>query len=113
MDRLIDFAAAEKPKQPICAGMIFRCQHGTFMTKAGYGEQTRMNLQKRLSCPGCERCGGFQEMLQEYAAEGDVGLENAEDGAYYTLRVSGGDGPDHNGEWDECYLDFVKWERKQ
>lgn len=106
MDRLIDFEAAQKPK---CPGLVFRCQHTTYMTKKGYGEHLRMNILKRLSCPGCSDCGGILEMLEEYAPEGEVNARGVnQDGGLYTLSITGG-GQDLSGDWDSLDVDFVRW----
>lgn len=107
-DRLIDFEAAQKPKIT-CIGLVFRCRHSTFMTKAGYSEQLRMNILKRQSCPGCAVCGGILEMLEEYVADGliNTGAVNR-DGGLYRIQISGG-GQNQSGDWDDPDMTFVPY----
>jgi len=106
MDKLVDLSGKKESK---CVGLIFRCQHATFMTKRGYGESLKMNILKRLSCPGCSSCGGILEMLQEYAVDGEIntGAVN-QDGALYMLHITGG-GQDMSGDWDGHEITFVRY----
>lgn len=69
-----------------CKGLVYRARVSEWYWPT-IGKTTRLNLLKRDSCPGCEKCGAMYECLQELNEDWPiVGLDNVENGKKYTIR---------------------------
>jgi len=105
MDKLMEILESQKID---CKGLVYRCRHTTFMTNRGYEENLKMNLLKKISCRGCENCGGILEMLEEYADQGMISIPTMEDGALYTIKIFPAH-QDQPGDWDSPEMEFTRY----
>lgn len=113
-----------------CKGVFYRCSVSTFQAKdGGFGQQVRMRLLKRLSCPGPGKCASYKDprpanrsrviscdhdLIQD-EVDG-VGVSEAVrlpldpvDGAIYQaqLHVEGYNDPEYGYEVDDAYVEFI------
>lgn len=71
-----------------CKGVIFKADVGYFQTKRGFASSFRMNIMKRMSCPGCYVCGWLDEQLGEISNDWPViGIQKVEHGKLYRLEI--------------------------
>jgi hypothetical protein len=95
-----------------CKGLIFRASVKSYINGGNIIVRKHLNLLKRKSCAGCERCGWILDAdnLPEYInyfTNQDV-LEKLKHGQLYTVSISGG-GRDYWGEYDDIDYDFVEY----
>lgn len=87
-------------KEPVCKGRFYRGYVTKYQTKYGIAKKVELRFLKRLSCPGCNRCGGFDEDLSMGNWEEYVSLEGIEGGKIYTLQYY-----DITTDWETGYVD--------
>lgn len=95
--------------RPQCPGRFYRL-HDT-MYRGSRGEvviKQEFRPLKRMSCPGCEQCGWADEQLQEFVAEGTLGIEGGiHDGGEYRLTVINEERDWETGDIDNWELAMV------
>jgi hypothetical protein len=86
----------------LCNGLVCKAQANHYITrKNGIGFHVRLVLAKRLSCLGCDRCGGLYDSLGEINNDWPIeGIESVESGKYYDIIFE--------GDEDEYYLKLVE-----
>lgn len=109
---------------PECKGLIFRGRVASFSYSNKKGRGSGKNIMvrktlcfmKTLSCPGCPKCGGSWDVLQEDLVNlfpGKDILNEIEDGHLYRLKVIWYPGtyeyPD-DGEVEISFVDLKKEE---
>lgn len=72
-----------------CKGQVFKASVNNFTTrKRGFGFEIRLVPMKRMSCPGCEKCGWLHENFNEINNDWPIlNIENCEDGKFYTIGI--------------------------
>ena len=92
---------------PGCKGKIYRGRKAVFNTANGFGLSLRLVLLKRMSCPGCRKCGGLNEVdVSEHTL---YGLNEVREGRLYRLHFFGTGGDYYDGcESYEVRLTEVK-----
>jgi len=73
-----------------CKGLIYRGYNQVYNTQRGFEQRQGFRLAKRLSCKGCELCGGLRDYANETLTDYCIGLtqENINDGEYYELTCN-------------------------
>ena len=70
---LSEFLTSEPDPEPVCKGAIFRYRTHCYPTlKGGYRNGFELIPLKKLSCPGCRRCGNFASDLSDMDFEIDI-----------------------------------------
>jgi len=100
----------EPDDSPECKGRIYRCRKRHFLTKRGECVYiTEFVPQKRLSCPGCEKCGYIDDYLSECMSEDDgVNFDDVEDGELYSLIGCSATCGSYDCEEIDFWLEYVK-----
>lgn len=104
---------ARPPKQT-CNGFVGRYLENTFHSQRDLVAQTRkVQRLKRLTCRGCEACGGHADMVEEYCREDPDGVEFADNLQHNDLVTAkyvhdGYDGPEDGSGYG--HIKFVKLE---
>jgi len=85
-----------------CRGLVFRGRVNAFVNNRGeYVYKESMRPLKRLSCPGCVKCGWLVEGLKEYLAEGmQPNIDSIDDQALYELVIT-----NVSTDWETGYVD--------
>ena len=78
-----------------CKGLFYRLRINDHIDSRGnIVFQTRLSLLKRKSCPGCEKCGGLIECVQEDFANDCApiikGRHPVDEGLYQLVFIPGG-----------------------
>lgn len=107
------FEAAAKKEGSTCQGRVYRYTEAGFTGKRGrIALHQELRLQKKLSCPGCEKCGWQDDDLREGLACSGRGYLQFEPGlksgdyVKLVLEVTGTDW--ETGHADEWHLKCVK-----
>jgi hypothetical protein len=100
-----------------CKGLVFRASVSSYINGGNIIVRKNLNMLKRKSCPGCERCGwildtgeGLSEYIEHFADQ-DV-LGTLKHGQLYTISISGGQ-RDYWGEYDDIDYDFVEYTEEE
>lgn len=110
----VDEKQAGETPESICKGKIYRCRINAYIspTTGQYVRTERMVPMKRLSCPGCEKCGYLDEyMSEDLHCAGELAVEpDLEHGALYEFKITR-----QYRDWETGYVDdfemaFVKVE---
>lgn len=93
-----------------CKGKIYRGRVNAYIIKTGtYVYQEHMVYMKRLSCPGCEYCGFFDDYLDDVLGNKSYPIiKNIEDKILYKLEVVNVSKDWETGMADDWDLEFVK-----
>lgn len=107
----------QKESEQECKGLVFRARVASFMYPDRTGVRLEnimarktLNFLKTLSCPGCQKCQGSWEVIQEDLANlfpGEDFLKDIEDGHLYRLKVTWYPGPYEYPDDGEVEIDFV------
>lgn len=94
-----------------CQGIVFRASVQNYLTKkGGFGFTVRLTPVKKISCPGCEKCGWQVENFVEVSNDWPIlGIENCEDGKFYTISTCNELRDWETGQvdsWDLCLIEF-------
>ena len=86
----------------VCKGLIFRGKRNAFINGRGeYVYQERMYPLKKKSCTGCNKCGWYNEMLEEDIGNGILPIiSHVEHNALYKLEVV-----NINKDWETSIVD--------
>jgi len=97
----------------MCKGQRYKANITNFINNQEYFvSTTKMMIQKRLSCPGCEECGG--DLLPGHVTEGDIPLlDNIVHGKIYRLTMVNISRDWESGHIDGYDLKFVVDDNKQ
>lgn len=70
-----------------CNGHIFRADCSQYYNpdRQVVGQSIKLCRLKRLSCPGCDRCGYLYDLLDDIGEDPIEGIESAEHGLVYEL----------------------------
>lgn len=105
----------EKPEVK-CKGLFFRASLNVYYTGDRFVYQESMRKLRRISCPGCEKCGHFDEYLHEDSCNStENGHGNLpeivgpiEHGAIYTVRIEVDSTDWETGYADDWHVQFVR-----
>ena len=109
---LADFME-DKTKES-CDGAIFRADVQNYRTKrGGFGFTIKLNPVKKLSCPGCEKCGWqdfeFGEVCNDWPING---IESVEHGELYIISVCNESTDWETGQIDDWELCVEKFDKE-
>ena len=96
----------------MCQGAVFRANVSNCLTKSGFGFFVRLNKIKKLSCPGCNKCGwqddNFAEVNNDWPI---INIEKAEHGKLYTIGICNESRDWESGVIDQWDLELIpyKW----
>ncbi len=107
-----DFGLIDKKEEKHCQGQVFKANVQNFRTKRNdFGFSVRLIPMKRMSCPGCEKCGWQSEIFGEISNDWPiVGIESVEDGKFYTISVCNESRDWESGQindWDLCLIEYI------
>lgn len=90
-------------KYDVCKELVYRCKVNHFINSKGHiVYSSRFIPMKRLSCPGCPKCGGLLECL-----DGDLPLVSSEvNNQLYSLEMVNISRDWESGHVDEWDLEF-------
>jgi hypothetical protein len=97
-----------------CKGLIYRCRDEVFVspTNGAYVHTTKMTPLKTKTCPGCERCWGLHEALDEEIANMNMSYGDRES-MLPNDPVHGGlyafDAIDYSRDWESGLVDDVTY----
>ena len=87
-------------------------QHCT--TKRGVLFSVRLNKMARMSCKGCDRCGGLADDLSNINANWSIiGIESAKSGKLYEIKMVNMSTDWETGYVDEWDLQLVPYEESE
>ena len=98
----------EEEKQ--CAGRVYRYEENNFFSDGRINMNTRFVPLKKLSCGGCELCGGFEDAISEECYD-DCKIpypKNLNHGDTVSL-IFINDGRGFEDLYDEYHLEFVRY----
>lgn len=73
-------------KGPACKGLFFRVRVSRYTTRSGViGHKREYRPLKRMSCPGCDKCGW---MWDDLADHGNMFLDGGKDGEVVQLKMA-------------------------
>lgn len=97
-----------------CKGMVFRYRENFYWSGTRYVWQESMNLLKRKSCPGCEKCWGLREDLHELStgnySRPPILPSNPKDQGLYTLIYTNVSTDYETGWVDDYDIEFVEYQ---
>jgi hypothetical protein len=100
-----------------CKGMYFRCRDSQYIGSRGeLVFKTVFYPLMKMSCPGCEKCGGLQEAFHEGAYSGDITCEKIVDGAIYYFDLTNVSRDWETGIIDDYDCEMVlqtQWEEEE
>lgn len=93
-----------------CKGLIYRCKVNHFKNSKGHVIfSSRFIPMKKLSCPGCHKCGALIESLDECIANDTLPITTTEkNNQLYSLEMS-----DISYDWETGYIDDWDLEFKE
>lgn len=98
-------------KENACKGQIFKADVSFYRTSRGFAETTKLNLMKRMSCPGCEYCGWVFEEISKIGYGYDFTIPNEiEHGKFYTLVMTNPNRDWETGVVDDWDVEVVEFE---
>lgn len=76
-----------KSESKPCKGLVYRGYNQVYDTKTGFEHKQGFSRRKRLSCPGCDQCGGLLDYANDCLTDCVSRLQDEEikDGHYYQL----------------------------
>jgi hypothetical protein len=90
----------DEVKTPVCKGRFYRGYVTKYQTKYGIAKKIEVRILKRMSCPGCDKCGGIDEDLNMGLWEDYISLEGIEDGKIYQTEYY-----NVSTDWEGGYVD--------
>ena len=101
----------EKTDEPICKGKTYRARVNRYInSKDEYVYTERMIPLKRLSCPGCPKCGWMDDEIREHIDCETLIHIDIKDGATYSLQVTNVSTDWETGYVDDYTLEFIEIE---
>jgi len=98
----------EQYSKVTCKGLFFRGHSNLFYTKNKVRLNQSVTLLKRMSCPGCEKCGWMLEDLAEIISCENLIFPDIAEGGLYTLIVS-----NISTDWETGLVDSYALEFKE
>lgn len=107
----LTYARLKNKEKPYgeCWGMIYKLSTSSFMRSGSYVYQEEMRPQKRISCPGCEKCKDLSSTIPDFLASGDPPhINDPRDGEWYYLAVTNETRDWETGQVDGWELEFKR-----
>jgi hypothetical protein len=93
---------ATPAKEETCKGLVFRGYRNFFTSKERRIELRQgVRLLKRLSCPGCDKCGWYFDYINE-DVDATIFPATIKDGALYSVRAI-----NMSKDWETGYIDAM------
>lgn len=87
----------------VCKGVFMRYVETQFATKAGgWAQRSELRPLKRMSCPGCEKCGYIGDSLSEFPDDLEFG-PGITSGDIVVMGWQG-EGVDWETGYEDCHL---------
>ena len=101
---MLDLIADEETTY--CQGTVFKASVQNCRTaKGGFRFQVHLVPMKKMSCPGCEKCGWQSENFSEVNNDWPInGIESCEDGKFYFVSTCNESKDWETGQVDEWKL---------
>ena len=92
-----------------CIGKVYRADVYNRVTASTVECSIKLRLRKKLSCPGCERCGWIDESLGAIDKP-IINIEEAQHGRLYCIRACNESTDWETGIIDDYDLEIVEYE---
>lgn len=98
--------------EPECKGAFFRGKVNEFVTENRIARHVEVRFLKRMSCPGCSKCGHFFDDAREEVGYMGLHLDGIEHGKLYRARTVVDSTDWESGHADAWHTAFVEADNK-
>lgn len=100
MSELFDSLKLENSKENVCKGIYFRGYTNSYFIDGKIEFKSGFRFLKRMSCPGCEHCGGMFYAISESLYSNNIIIPQIEHGKLYTVAIT-----NIHTDWETGYVE--------